>query len=142
MNNKWKSSAFWLSVTAGVIVVLNSIGKAFNFNVNTVAITSVATSVIGLLVVIGVLTKTDKNISKTNQENNNETNYTQIEEKSQDDETITNETNNFKVANEQSLEEFVNILQSEIDDKIKDLTEESNNASQYITKNENTKADK
>ena len=74
MKNKFKSSAFWLSLTAGLIVLLNSLGSALNFSVNEVAITSVATSVIGILITIGVLSKdksskTQNTVENTNLEN-------------------------------------------------------------------------
>ena len=77
MKKKWTSSAFWLSVTGALIVVINALANVFHFKVDEVAITSIATSVIGLLVVLGILTKDtkkqeEKKVDDNEQLNNNE----------------------------------------------------------------------
>lgn len=100
MKKKWTSSAFWLSVVAALIVVINALAKVFNFKVDEVAITSIATSVIGLLVVIGVLTKDTKKQQKEDEDINidnttepNLDDITEDETKANLDEVTEDETN-------------------------------------------------
>lgn len=56
----FKSYAFILSLTGSVIVMLNAFGDVFNFTVNEVAITSIVTGILGVLVSLGVVVKDTK----------------------------------------------------------------------------------
>lgn len=56
MKNKLKSYSFWMSVTAGVILVLNNIGKVCGFSVESDAVTAIVDSICGVLILFGVLT--------------------------------------------------------------------------------------
>ena len=84
MKEKLKSYKFWISVLAGVIVLINTIGAVFKFSVNEVAITSIATAVLGLLVILGVVKKEDK----TDEDNK------QVEDKTSKIEQSFEDTNN------------------------------------------------
>ncbi|MBQ0017545.1 MAG: hypothetical protein KBT30_02820 [Clostridiales bacterium] len=53
MKNKFRSYKFWISLLAGVIVLINTLGTVFGFIVNELAITSIATAVLGILVILG-----------------------------------------------------------------------------------------
>lgn len=67
MRNKWKSSAFWISITSISIVIINIIGKSLNLDIDLMSIISISSCVIGMLITVGVLsrddTKDDKDIS-------------------------------------------------------------------------------
>ena len=81
----FKSYAFILSLTGSVIVMLNAFGDVFNFTVNEVAITSIVTGILGVLVSLGVVVKDTK--TKDEKETNNDD---AVEDQKQQDET--NET--------------------------------------------------
>jgi len=81
----FKSYAFILSLTGSVIVMLNAFGDAFNFTVNEVAITSIVTGILGVLVSLGVVVKDTK--TKDEKETNNDD---AVEDQKQQNET--NET--------------------------------------------------
>lgn len=65
MKNKFKSYTFWLALIGAVIILINTLGTTFGFGVNEVAITSIATAVLGIFVTLGVVKKD----TKPNQEN-------------------------------------------------------------------------
>ena len=56
MKKKLKSYSFWMSVSAGVVLVLNNIGKVFGFVVESEAVTQIIDSVCGVLILFGVIT--------------------------------------------------------------------------------------
>ena len=60
MKNNFKNYKFWLAVLAAVIVLINALGAVFNFSVNEVAITSIATAVLGVFVALGLVSKNSK----------------------------------------------------------------------------------
>ena len=60
MKNNFKNYKFWLAVLAAVIVLINALGAVFNFSVNEVAITSIATAVLGVFVALGLVNKNSK----------------------------------------------------------------------------------
>ncbi len=59
MKNKWKSSAFWISITSISIVIINIIGKSLNLDIDLMSIISVSSCVIGILITVGVLSRDD-----------------------------------------------------------------------------------
>lgn len=91
MKEKFKSYKFWISVLAGVIVLINTLGAVFKFSVNEVAITSIATAVLGLLVILGIVKKEEKS-----------TKDEQIEQQSPVDET----SNEIEEQIEQKIDEL------------------------------------
>ena len=64
MKSKLKSYSFWMSVSAGLVLLLNNFGKAFGFVVESEAITEIVDSICGILVLFGVITM-PKNESDT-----------------------------------------------------------------------------
>lgn len=112
MKKKWTSSAFWLSVTGALIVVINALANVFHFKVDEVAITSIATSVIGLLVVLGILTKDTKK------------------------QEIKKENNNAKLENNKGVDSAVD--ETEFEEKIKEgISKTENNIKEEIIFNQN-----
>lgn len=61
MKNKFKSYTFWLALIGAIIILINTLGTTFGFSVNDVAITSIATAVLGIFVTLGVVHKDSKN---------------------------------------------------------------------------------
>ncbi|MDQ0418454.1 phi LC3 family holin [Croceifilum oryzae] len=60
-NNRWKNSGMWISLTGLVFLFLQTIGVYIS-PVNQGAITTVIDSIVGLLVVLGILSNpTTKN---------------------------------------------------------------------------------
>ena len=55
LKQKFKNYGFWMSLTAAVVLVLQTIGKNFNFSVDDEAITSIVNSVCGVLIVLGII---------------------------------------------------------------------------------------
>ncbi len=71
---KFRNYAFVMGVCAAVIGAIVAIGNAFDFVVNEVAITSVITALIGVLVSMGIIVKDpeDKTIEISQNEDENE----------------------------------------------------------------------
>lgn len=61
MKNKFKSYTFWLALVGAVIILINTLGTTFGFGVDEVAITSIATAVLGIFVTLGIVHKDSKN---------------------------------------------------------------------------------
>ena len=55
LKDKIKNYGFWMSLTAAVILMLQAIGKAFGFTIDNEAITSIVTSICGVLIVLGII---------------------------------------------------------------------------------------
>ena len=70
MKNKFKSYSFWMSVSAGIVLVLNNIGKVFGFVVESEVVTQIVDSICGILILFGVLTlPKDHNETDANEKN-------------------------------------------------------------------------
>ncbi len=83
MKQKFKSYAFCLGVCASVVSAIVVIGNAVGFKVNEVAITSVITALLGVLVSLGVIVKEpEENVIKNpnSVENNDESEIKQNEQ--------------------------------------------------------------
>lgn len=77
MTNKIKTTGFWLSLTGAIILVLQQLGQAFGFSVNSDIINGIVSAVCGVMVVLGVLIPTKNKESENNNnldENNDESN--------------------------------------------------------------------
>lgn len=70
---KFRNYAFVMGVCAAVVGAIVAIGNAFDFVVNEVAITSVITALIGVLVAMGIIVKDpeDKTIEISQNEDEN-----------------------------------------------------------------------
>lgn len=71
MKQKFRSYSFWLSLTGAVIIVLNNLGKAFNFSVDDKIISEIVNSICGVLIVLGVLTMPKNQDNKNNENSEN-----------------------------------------------------------------------
>ena len=56
MKSKLKSYSFWMSVSAGLVLLLNNFGKVFGFAVESEAVTDIVDSICGILILFGVIT--------------------------------------------------------------------------------------
>ena len=116
--NKLKTTGFWISLTGAVILVLQVIGGAFGFKINSELINNLVSSICGVLVIVGVLIPSKQENNKINfptdssDENLNSSN--------QQEETETcNETKNEDVLNETKNE----TLDENIDDNLETKTQ-------------------
>ncbi len=116
--NKLKTTGFWISLTGAVILVLQVIGGAFGFKINSELINNLVSSICGVLVIVGVLIPSKQENNKINfptdssDENLNSSN--------QQEETETcNKTKNEDVLNETKNE----TLDENIDDNLETKTQ-------------------
>lgn len=100
MKDKFKSYKFWIGVIAAVIVLINTLGAVFKFSVNEVAITSIATAVLGVLVMLGFVKK-DTTPKQTTDDAQNE----QLDDKT-------------------NVDEIAQQTEQKIDEKLDELTKE------------------
>ena len=119
--NKLKTTGFWISLTGAVILVLQVIGGAFGFKINSELINNLVSSICGVLVIVGVLIPSKQENNKINfptdssDENLNSSN--------QQEETETcNKTKNEDVLNETKNE----TLDENIDDNLETKTQNKN----------------
>lgn len=82
---KFNSYTFWISLLGAVIILINTLGSIFNFAVDEIAITSVVTAVLGILVTLGLVKK-----DKSNTEEKNQSEQENIEQSQQNE--LLNET--------------------------------------------------
>lgn len=116
--NKLKTTGFWISLTGAVILVLQVIGGAFGFKINSELINNLVSSICGVLVIVGVLIPSKQENNKINfptdssDENLNSSN--------QQEKTETcNKTKNEDVLNETKNE----TLDENIDDNLETKTQ-------------------
>lgn len=77
MMNRFKTYAFWLALSSAIVILVQSLGKLFGFEIESSVIENVIMSICGVLVVLGIVTKNPENNEK--------------EEVNQNDEQIENE---------------------------------------------------
>ena len=65
MKQRLKSYKFWVSLSASVILLVNSLGNLFGFKIDEVAMESVIMAFCGVLVVLGFVDKPKENQSTT-----------------------------------------------------------------------------
>ncbi len=87
MKEKFKSYSFWMSVTAGVILVINNLGKVFGFAVKSETVTQIVDSICGVLILFGVLTMSKDEKAET-ENSNEETNNSDCEVNNQNQNDI------------------------------------------------------
>ena len=95
---KIKSYSFWVSLSASLILLLNSLGKAFGFEIENQVVEDCVMSIAGLLAVFGVVSMNGKNASSQSseddmQETQNEEN---LQEQQQEIDAETEEFTNFE----------------------------------------------
>ena len=83
MKTKIKSYTFWTSLSAAVILLVNSLGNMFGFKIEDEIISNIIMSICGVLVVLGVVNaptkksadeqlSSDENIENAIKDDNNE----------------------------------------------------------------------
>ena len=114
MKDNFKNYKFWLALIASVIVLINTLGAVFHFSVNEVAITSIATAVLGIFVALGVINKNTKDDDEitgviiTNSENTDTKNQTENPEQTINQEQEKNQDENKKQTKNQNKEQNKN----------------------------------
>ncbi len=74
---KFQNYSFWVSLSAGIILLLNSLGRAFGFKIENKVVEDFIMSIAGVLVILGIVSKPDrneKNHEAINEEENEEEN--------------------------------------------------------------------
>ena len=57
MMSRFKTYAFWLALSSAVVILVQSLGKLFGFEIESSTIENVIMSICGVLVVLGIVTK-------------------------------------------------------------------------------------
>lgn len=70
MKTRIKSYSFWTSLSAAVILLVNSIGNMFGFSIEDKLISNIIMSTCGVLVVLGVVSAPTKADEKESEELN------------------------------------------------------------------------
>ena len=94
IGQKIKNISFWTGLSAAVIMLLQSLGNIFGFSINEENVNNIIMSVCGVLVVLGIVNRPQKNIENTTEnqiieENSKKTlkkaeNIIEIEEKTKE----------------------------------------------------------
>ena len=79
---KMRSYSFWVSFSGALIILLNALGRAFGFEIESKVVEDCVMSVAGILVVLGIVTMKDKTSEKTTNETSDEQ---KAEEEQKDD---------------------------------------------------------
>ena len=109
--NKFRTYAFWIALSGAVVILVQSLGKLFGFELDSGVIENVIMSICGVLVVLGIVTKTPE--GETTKETTHEIKFIEetqkqtAEDKAQTEEII-EETNHEEVVIEISNEEVFN----------------------------------
>lgn len=79
LKDRLKSYSFWVSLSAALVIFVEAIGKAFNFDIPEEIINNIVMGFCGVLVVLGVVVKpTSTTSSETlTEENKTENNKTE-----------------------------------------------------------------
>lgn len=98
MKNKFKDYKFWVGLIASVVVLIATLGTIFNFSVDIVAISTISATVLGILIALGVISKTnDDQDSSIKDDILNEINYQQGTTSAQNtDDIFSNQTKDEK----------------------------------------------
>lgn len=122
--NKLKTTGFWISLTGAVILVLQVIGGAFGFKINSELINNLVSSICGVLVIVGVLIPSKQENNKINfPTDSSDENLNSSNPSNQQEETETcNETKNEDVLNETKNE----TLDENFDDNLETKTRNKN----------------
>ena len=59
MNQKFKTTTFWLGLCGAIVIVLETISSAFGINLYSKEIESIIMSICSALVMLGIITKKD-----------------------------------------------------------------------------------
>lgn len=71
---KFKTYAFWVALSSAIVILIQSLGKLFGFEIESSLIENVIMSICGVLVVLGIVTKSsDENSNDEEEEEKEET---------------------------------------------------------------------
>lgn len=59
MKNRFKTYAFWIALSSAVVVLVQSLGKLFGFEIESSVIENVIMSVCGVLIVLGIVSNNE-----------------------------------------------------------------------------------
>ena len=113
MKNKFKTSAFWITLTSSIIVIINVISGIFQIDVDIMSIISVASCVIGLLISFGVLSYNKTKINDSDTQNNEQESFNDTV--SDIKQEIIDKSKQFEIALD-NKKQNINSLGSESDD--------------------------
>ena len=113
MKNKFKTSAFWITLTSSIIVIINVISGIFQIDVDIMSIISVASCVIGLLISFGVLSYNKTKINNSDTQNNEQESFNDTV--SDIKQEIIDKSKQFEIALD-NKKQNINSLGSESDD--------------------------
>lgn len=60
MKNKFCSYGFWTALSGAIVVLVEALGKAFGFSINSDIVSSIVMGIAGVLVVFGVVSMPTK----------------------------------------------------------------------------------
>ena len=60
---KFKTYAFWVALGSAIVILIQSLGKLFGFEIESSLIENVIMSICGVLVVLGIVTKNPENVT-------------------------------------------------------------------------------
>lgn len=63
---KFKTYAFWVALSGAIVILIQSLGKLFGFEIESSTVENVIMSICGVLVVLGIVTKTNDANAKDN----------------------------------------------------------------------------
>lgn len=69
---KCKNYGFWVSLVAAIIVMLRTIGQKFGFTIDDEAIRTIANSILGVLIVMGIISNPASGKGYVDEEKQNE----------------------------------------------------------------------
>lgn len=69
MKNRFKTYAFWVALSSAVVILVQSLGKLFGFEIESSTIENVIMSICGVLVVLGIVTGSGENNPDSDQSN-------------------------------------------------------------------------
>lgn len=63
LKNRFKTYAFWVALSSAVVILVQSLGKLFGFEIESSTIENIIMSICGVLVVLGIVTGSNDNDS-------------------------------------------------------------------------------
>jgi len=138
---KWKNRLtnynFWISIVSAVLLIL----QAFNFEFDIAYINEIATAVLGLLVVIGIISDPTKSYNPNEtiqtkdtetQITDNETTETEAKSEQEESASVDDENKNVTISTESNFKAIVDFLSEEINKTVKNITK----ASKFVEQDE------
>ena len=139
---KWKNRLtnynFWISIVSAVLLIL----QAFNFEFDIAYINEIATAVLGLLVVIGIIcdptktyTPSEGNTKNTEENICSEELFEQAEEQVKEKESVSTncESENVSFNSESNFKAIIDFLSKEINKTVKEVVKLDEKSEENLT---------